>query len=154
MSELIRHFFGWQKLCVYLYFNAYLNFVPYCWPIHASINPSTKVHNPRTTARALRPTPFKKVQSWERNALSNPGPWSTVHGPWLLAKLLAKIGRLTYSLILLRYWLDWKSGQKWSLNRASNSAPGHHFPSFKVLGPWFKSLSIAQARSNRSASVK
>ena len=26
-----------------------------------------------------------------------------VVGPWLLAKLLAKIGRLTYSLILLRY---------------------------------------------------
>ena len=48
---------------------------------------------------AMRDT-LSSVWGW-KNVVR--GTWSSVRGSWLLAKLIAKIGRLTYSLILIRY---------------------------------------------------
>ena len=95
-----------------------------------SINqgPRSTDHRPR-----LRPHPFNQAQIWQRNALSNPGPRSTIHFPWLLAKLLARIGRLTYTLILLRYCIAWKSEQKWCPGASSTPSSGK----FKYKNPLF-----------------
>ena len=69
------------------------------------------------------PYPLNDIQIWVRNGFSNPGAWNSDLEP----RLLAKIRRLTLSYILLSYWLDWKSGLKWCLCRASNSLIRHHF---------------------------
>ena len=124
-----------------------------CW-IQLSVPSTNQVNRPSETQAPaiLGPTPFNKVQIWLRNGSSNPGPRSAAHGPWLLAKLLAKIERLTYSLILLRYWLDWKSGHKWSLDRASNSAPGHHFQVQRFMdrgsSSWFSDIYVWLVRKS------